>query len=209
MNQYFNTSNHPDDLNESFEYKKSFSPIFKAYEDVDSSGTIIDQRDQSWTTESTKKVVGSRSDTIVTVYDLAEYILKKLGKMTTMKLQKLVYYCQAWSLVWDEKVLFSEDIKAWANGPVVKELFNFHRGMFHISSVPLGNPDTLDENQKETINAVLDFYGNKSSQWLIDLTHQEEPWKKARVGMDISERGNRVIKVEDIAEYYSSLLPDS
>ena len=45
----------------------------------------------------------------IQVFDVAAYILEKIGSMTTMKLQKLVYYSQAWSLVWDEKRLFEED----------------------------------------------------------------------------------------------------
>lgn len=204
-----NTSNQPNDLSDHSEYKHQPTLMPDIDTDIDNTTSISDKISQSWTTEFTRKVIRSKSETSVSVYDVADYILKKLGTMTTMKLQKLVYYCQAWSLVWDEKVLFAENIQAWANGPVIKELFNFHRGMFHISSVSLGNPDTLAENQKETIDAVLEFYGDKSSQWLIDLTHQEQPWKKARAGMDVSERGNRIIKLEDMAEYYSSLKADS
>ena len=45
-----------------------------------------------------------------------------------MKLQKLVYYCQAWSLAWDDVPLFDEDFPAWANGPVCPELFDLHHG---------------------------------------------------------------------------------
>ena len=56
---------------------------------------------------------------MMTVLDVAAYILERQGSMTTMKLQKLVYYCQAWSLVWDERPLFDESIEAWANGPVL------------------------------------------------------------------------------------------
>ena len=37
---------------------------------------------------------------MASVYDVAAYILEKQGAMTTWKLQKLVYYSQAWSLVW-------------------------------------------------------------------------------------------------------------
>lgn len=59
---------------------------------------------------------------MASVYDVATYILEKQGAMTTWKLQKLVYYSQAWSLVWDDDVLFPEEIEAWANGPVVREL---------------------------------------------------------------------------------------
>ena len=40
------------------------------------------------------------------VFDVAAYILKKKKALTSMKLQKLVFYAQAWSLVWDEKPLF-------------------------------------------------------------------------------------------------------
>jgi len=50
---------------------------------------------------------------MASVHDVACYILKKQSPMTTMKLQKLVYYCQAWSLVWDEKPLFKERMDAW------------------------------------------------------------------------------------------------
>jgi uncharacterized phage-associated protein len=125
-----------------------------------------------------------------------------------MKLQKLVYYSQAWSLVWDEKPLFEENIEAWANGPVVRELFNYHRGQFTISSVLTGNPDLLNKDQRDTIDAVLEFYGNKSSQWLSDLTHMEDPWKITRSGIPEFQRGDRIISLETLAEYYGSLPPN-
>ena len=125
--------------------------------------------------------------------------------MTTMKLQKLVYYSQAWSLVWDEKRLFEEDIEVWANGPVVRNLFDYHRGMYQISSMPIGNPRLLDQEQQDTVDAVLEYYGNQSAQWLIDLTHMEDPWIQTRRGLPIQERGNRVIRLDMIADYYSSL----
>lgn len=141
----------------------------------------------------------------ISVFDVAAYILKKIGEISTMKLQKLVYYCQAWSLVWDEQPLFNEEIEAWANGPVVRALFYYHRGQFRISSLPIGNPDILNHEQCETIDAVLNFYGSKSAQWLIDLSHMERPWKEARKGLSAQERGNKVIQLDAIAEYYSSL----
>lgn len=54
-----------------------------------------------------------------TIFDAAKFILEQLGQMSTMKLQKLCYYAQAWSLVWDDAPLFEEDFQAWANGPVL------------------------------------------------------------------------------------------
>ena len=140
----------------------------------------------------------------VSAKDAAAYILQKMGKMTTMKLQKLLYYCQAWSLVWDEAPLFSEEIEAWASGPVVREIFNEHRNMFYIENIA-GDPSKLSDTQMETIDSVISYYGDKSSQWLSDLTHMEDPWKNARVGLTPGERGNQVISHGAMGEYYSSL----
>jgi len=143
----------------------------------------------------------------INVFDVAEYILKKQGSVTTMKLQKLTYYCQAWSLVWDEKALFPERILAWANGPVVYELFKSFQGVFEISTTGRGHPERLRKYQEETICAVLNYYGNKSSQWLSDLTHMEAPWRNAREGLKEDKRGFKEISHAALAEYYGSLSP--
>ncbi len=143
------------------------------------------------------------------VLDVAEYILRKHGSMTTWKLQKLVYYCQAWSLVWDEKSLFSEKIEAWSNGPVVRRLFDIHKGQFTISNIPGGNPANLTTGETETIDAIIDYYGGKSSQYLSDLTHMEDPWKLARQDIPDDRRSNKEISYESIVEYYGSLEPDN
>src|ERR1017187_7440558 len=97
------------------------------------------------------------------VHDVSAYILKHWGPMTAMKLQKLVYYSQAWGLVWDEEPLFPERIEAWANGPVVRELYDVHRGQFRVSANNLGDPDALNEDQINTVKAILKFYGKMPS----------------------------------------------
>ncbi len=142
------------------------------------------------------------------VFDVARYILHQKGQMTTMKLQKLVYYCQAWSLVWDEKPLFEEKIEAWASGPVARELYDVHKGSFVISDIPKGDIDDLKPEEKETIDAVLEAYGNKPAQWLADLTHMEKPWNDARDGIALGENCENEITQVVMAEYYGSLTPD-
>ena len=139
------------------------------------------------------------------VDDVAAYILSVRGCMPTMKLQKLIYYGQAWSLVWEERPLLQERIEAWANGPVVRSLYMRHRGQYEVSSWPYGSPDRLSAEEKETIDRVLDFYGDKSSQWLSDLTHKEAPWRLARRGLPDSARGDHEITRASMAEYYGSL----
>lgn len=146
----------------------------------------------------------SVTPTAVGADDVAAFILERQGEMTAMKLQKLVYYCQAWSLVWDEQPLFVEEIEAWANGPVVRSLYAQHRGHFRVREWT-GNTQKLSENQRDTILKVLEFYGPMPAQVLSDLTHSEEPWRKARVGLAVDERGSRVISHADMVEYYSSL----
>jgi uncharacterized phage-associated protein len=139
------------------------------------------------------------------VQDVAAYILSKLKPITAMKLQKLAYYSQAWSLHWDDKPLFPERIEAWANGPVIPELYSMHRGEFQLSQLPGGDPNQLTPTEVETIDKVLEFYGDKTSQWLSDLTHKEDPWLNARKGLVPGERGNNEITHAAMAEYYGSL----
>ena len=142
----------------------------------------------------------------VRVIDVADYILRRGGTMSAMKLQKLVYYSQVWSLVWTEAPLFSDEIEAWANGPVVRSLYDKHRGYFRIGrGFFRGEIDRLSGEQREVIDKVLEFYGSKDPQWLSNLTHPEAPWKDAREGLQPGERGNNVITKEAILEYYSSL----
>ncbi|MBA7605624.1 hypothetical protein ES703_12758 [subsurface metagenome] len=125
--------------------------------------------------------------------------------MTTMKLQKLVYYSQAWSLVWDENPIFAERIEAWASGPVVRELYDEHKGSFLISDLGKGSIDNLESEQRETIDAILGVYGGKPAQWLSDLTHMEKPWSDAREGIPVGQNSENEITLASMSEYYSSL----
>lgn len=142
---------------------------------------------------------------MATAHDVAVYIIEKLGGISAMRLQKLVYYSQAWSLVWDDAPMFEEPIQAWANGPVVPELYEKHKGQFRIDAWPYGDSNCLTSENKETIDVVLGAYGDKNAQQLSDLTHREDPWRNARGIMSPSERGNIVITHEAMMDYYSSL----
>ena len=140
------------------------------------------------------------------VLDAAAYILEKQGKMITLKLQKLVYYSQAWSLVWDERPLFDEKIEAWSNGPVVRDLFDYHRGKYYVSEIEAGDSGKLDSEQKATVDMVLNHYGDKPAYWLVRLSHSEPPWIEARGDLSPTEQGDAEIMLDSMAQYYSSLL---
>lgn len=140
------------------------------------------------------------------IFDVAKYALEKKGPMSTMKLQKLCYYCQAWSLVWTDHPLFTEDFQAWANGPVCPELFRKTQGQYSVSaSDETDGLGDLTDDEKDTIDHVLDHYGDHDAQWLSQLTHMEDPWRQARTGLLSGMGCDRVITKESMAVYYGGL----
>ena len=142
------------------------------------------------------------------ILNVAQYVISKTGEITTLKLQKLVYYCQAWSLAWDGKPLFDEDFEAWANGPVNPRLFRAHQGRFTVGEHFFDDYkyNGFTDDEKETMDIVINDLGEKDSQWLSDLTHSERPWKEARAGCLPGERCSNVISKEVMQDYYSGLI---
>ncbi len=143
---------------------------------------------------------------MASAHDVAAYVLGKCGSMSAMKLQKLLYYSQAWHLVWDGEPLFGERIEAWANGPVVPAIYTRHRGEFTVAAWPWGKGDNLSASEAESVDAVLEYYGGKSAVWLSELTHREDPWLNARKGLSPGDRGKQVITHFAMADYYERFV---
>jgi len=138
--------------------------------------------------------------------DVAEYILKRSGPQFPLKLQSLVYYSQAWSLTWDGRPLFDDEIQAWPAGPVAPLLYERYLGQSPVRSVG-GDADVIarDPVAVETIDAVLEFYADRDRQWLYDLTHSEQPWREARGSVLPGDPCERAISHQSMATYYASL----
>lgn len=140
------------------------------------------------------------------VFDVARYILDKTGPLSSWKLQKLCYYSQAWSLAWTDKPLFQEEFEAWANGPVCPQLFAAHRGKFTVNPEMIsGKPESLDADERDSIDVVIKDYGKLEPYELRELTHQEDPWKIARGDLPEDARCNAVITKDSMGEYYGAL----
>jgi uncharacterized phage-associated protein len=144
---------------------------------------------------------------MASVYDVAAYILEKQGEMAAMKLQKLVYYSHAWHLVWEERPLFPDRIEAWANGPVSPSLYRAHRLQFMVSKIDEGDASCLSDDERSTVDAVLNFYAGFSAHQLSELTHKEAPWVGARGNLPAGARSQSVIGDAAMHEYYDSLTP--
>jgi uncharacterized phage-associated protein len=141
---------------------------------------------------------------MVSVHDVAALILRECGRMSTMKLQKLAYYAQSWALVCENEPLFREDFQAWVEGPVCPDLYARHRGQFHVSSWPRGNPDALTPEIVDLLRRVLNAYSGKSGRWLSDLTHREGPWAGARTGLASNAHSQKVIAKDTMKDYYAT-----
>ncbi len=140
------------------------------------------------------------------VHDIAAYILDQRGPMPAVKLHKLLYYSQAWSLVWDDRLLFKARVEAWPHGPVTPAIYREHRSKYIVKEWLPGDKNKLDQDAVETVDAVLEYYGSRSSTWLSSLTHQENPWRDARGSLLPGQHGHSEIKPSAMAEYYSSLI---
>lgn len=165
-------------------------------------GTRAGRRDDRGVGRSATGVDNARAN----VFDVAQYIRDKVGPLSSIRLQKLVFYSKAWSLVWDDDPLFAERVEAWSTGPVVPVLYEAHRGEFFCPERFEGaDVSRLTDAQKETVDAVLDAYGHLSPQGIVHLSLSEAPWVEAGGGTPEHADCHNVITDEAIAEYYSSL----
>ena len=144
---------------------------------------------------------------MATVFDVAKYILDKFGSMSAMKLQKLIFYSQAMSLVWDDVPLFDDDFEAWAKGPVCRTLFNAHKGKFMLNDsdflIPYKpNTSRLTAEQKETIDTVVSSLIDYPPYILSDMVHKEKPWLDARGALPNGAHCENIIPKSDMLDYY-------
>jgi len=128
--------------------------------------------------------------------------------LTNLKLQKLLYYAQAWHLVIFNEALFDDPIEAWVHGPVVYAVWNRFRDYRwnHITEKP-DCPDLPLETKKHLIR-VFGVFGKYSAYDLERMTHNEAPWKRARHGMDIDEAGRTIIAVSDMKAFYTRVASE-
>lgn len=139
---------------------------------------------------------------MTTASDVGGYFLSALGPLDTWKLQKLVYYAQAWHLAIFDAPIFDQPIEAWRDGPVVDALYQQHRRMRTLDSIrcqplPAGNVENV-------CRAVKNAYGDLSGDDLSKLTHGERPWRETRGSLEPSARSRAHISHDLIKEHYRS-----
>jgi uncharacterized phage-associated protein len=144
---------------------------------------------------------------------VAEYFIDKANQerkpITNKKLQKLVYYAQAWSLVLKNKKLFDEKIEAWVHGPAIKSLYvEYKKFGFNLIEKKADNASlkNLSSADKKLLDEVWSVYGGLDADYLEMLTHSETPWKEAREGLQNSENSENEISLKTMKSFYSQKL---
>ena len=149
----------------------------------------------------------------VSATDIAKYFIwkaKSEGKaITNKKLQKLLYYSQAWSMVYEDKPLFKEDIEAWIHGPAIKVVYDqYKRFGFNSISEDIKESEVRSLPSIELLESIWTTYGKYDARYLEELTHNEEPWQIARQNLEVSESSNNVISLKDMRNYYKKVLKE-
>lgn len=123
--------------------------------------------------------------------------------ITNLKLQKLIYYTQAWHLVHFSKPIFDDIIEAWEHGPVIPNLYHsFKRfGYSAIKYKEEGSEESVfTKNQISYLKSVYNTFIKFSAHELVNMSHNEDPWKKA------TQKADKIISHKSMKDFYSNLL---
>ena len=149
------------------------------------------------------------------------YCQSKGYAINPLKLQKLLYFVQAWHIVqFDKNTLFQDLPEAWVNGPVYRSIYDIFKKDFYkndnfintqynteqelqIEIERLITESNLTSEQQELLFDVLNVYGAMSNEKLVMATHIALPWNNARKGYKSFERCTNTISVDDMYNYYS------
>ncbi len=165
---------------------------------------------------------------MVNIFDMAKYTILRLlqngNSISPLKLQKILYYLQAWYLVYfHEELLFEDQPEAWVNGPVYRDVYEAYRnkGIYsqltladigvEVEEIPrvlgdLHQSMNLSDNKWALIEQVLTHYGSMSQDRLVFLTHSQAPWNEARKGTQPFAYSDQKISFKTMYDYYSHAI---
>lgn len=137
--------------------------------------------------------------------DIANFFIditrsKEEGYITDLKVNKLLYFAQAWSLVRLGRPLFDESIEAWPLGPVVPNVYNaFKKYKSNNITKVHGtySPDIFSDEELQLLIDIQREYGKYAASTLVDMTHKKgSPWEQVYDG------SKHVISNDSIKEYF-------
>ncbi len=149
--------------------------------------------------------------------DVVDYIVVKLDEagvgLTILKLQKLLYYVQAWRLALKDEPLFEGKFQAWVHGPVNRQIYDRFAAKYSMYATLRRtdakqdfDPGSLSAQTRAHIDEILEAYANYTGSQLEQMTHDEEPWIAARGDRRPAERCERELDEGLMAAYFKREL---
>lgn len=159
-------------------------------------------------------VVPPRSDKVrgtpvTTAAAVADYLLVKARDrgepLSNLKLQKLLYYAQAWHLALHDRALFSDDFQAWVHGPVLPSQYHrFKAAAWMPIAEPVAEP-SLPRRVTAFLDEILDIFGTETAIALEMMTHRERPWIEARRGIPADQSSCAIISKVTMRDFYRAM----
>ena len=148
---------------------------------------------------------------MLSCFDIADYFIGLANEtgsfISNLKLQKLVYYAQAWYLALYGSSLFEEDFQAWVHGPVIPALYQKYK--------TFGWQPILDDAHPKLSQECVDFLDEVAKEYfacdsyeLEQMTHVEAPWNWARGDLPPDAPSNEIIQKDWMKEYYGSRVEE-
>lgn len=145
------------------------------------------------------------------VNDIADWFINRVDRdagdtITHLKLQKLLYFAQAWYLANTGEELFAEDFQAWAHGPVVRRIYDRFSEQRWSPIDPVEADPKFDERTFGFLEQVYRKYGQYTAKRLERLTHEHDPWKNVRGDLPPEARCEKVIEKAAIRDFYGAKI---
>jgi uncharacterized phage-associated protein len=142
--------------------------------------------------------------------DLSDFLLvesRERGEiLTNLKLQKLLFYAQAWYLALKDRPLFQEDMEAWVHGPVLPSQYHrFKDFQWKPILQDIVRPEIGAADVEDHLNEIIDVFGTETAVALELMTHHEKPWLDARGDLPPDALSRNPISKDSMRDYYRSI----
>ena len=155
-----------------------------------------------------------------TIVQVCDYVILKVLEggehLNHLKLQKLLYYVQAWGRALKKERIADAKFQAWVHGPVCLDVYKrFEPTKSLYSEIKMEDisrnfdPNTIPSEDRKLIDQVLEAYVPFSGFELEEMTHREDPWKNARKDLSPADRSEEEISEQDMTEYYRQRLTNA
>lgn len=141
-------------------------------------------------------------ESMYSAHDIACYIVyseyMNNRRVSNLRLQKLLYFVQLFYCAATGNVCFNDRMEAWQYGPVVPSIYFEYKSFGADNIVPMFDNchDHISREDCDFIDGILSECAAKTNTDLVNITHNQDPWRDA-----YNHVGSRVISNEAIQRF--------